>query len=189
MAKPINPEVAAYMEAHGVSYYTAYDRVHRVRKFDLQRMSELAAKLDAIDEIEWARLAAFIDAEGTIRIARKTQKHYNVAIQIANTDPRLMLWLKTLFGGTVSEAKPPNSRCKVPFYWTTNSRHAEFLLRRMRPYLLLKAQHADLALAFRDTIKFGRNQTEAITNEEANQRKELFEKFRVLNRRGVPDGG
>jgi len=151
----------------------------------------LAERLDRVDAIEWARLAAFLDAEGTIRIGESkyaSGRHIYANIQIANTDPRLGLWLTSLFGGGMSWVTPKNPRHKRSFVWGCSSRHAEFIVRRVRPYLIMKGEQADLLLALRETVKLGRNQTLGLTEDEVRRRTDLWNQSRVLNRRGVPDG-
>ena len=184
-----NPAIEALALEENVPYGIARDRFrHRNRAYvkDSERIARLAARLDAIEPLEWMRLAAFIDAEGTIRtgFTSKARTHCNIRVQIANTDPRLAQWLASLFGGKPCWVKFDNPNWRDPFYWNISSRHAEFVLRRVRPYLLLKGEQADLALAARETIRMGRNQEEQLTDEEKQSRELLVARSLELNKRG-----
>ena len=60
--------------------------------------------LSQISQIDWARLAAYIDGEGCISI--KSVAGYNAAarrvfyidLAVTNTDVRLLSWLRSIFG-------------------------------------------------------------------------------------------
>ena len=60
------------------------------------------ARVANATDVDWARLAAFIDGEGTIFIQRAGARgpHCLVVI-VSNTSPLLTAWLETTFGGNV----------------------------------------------------------------------------------------
>lgn len=120
--------------------------------------------LSQISQIDWARLAAYIDGEGCISI--KAVKGYNAAarrvfyidVTVANTDFRLTAWLQRTFGGS-SRASKPGSRPKghAPVaQWNVASRHAANLIQYCLPYFIIKREQADVALAFQETILPGK---------------------------------
>lgn len=110
--------------------------------------------------IDWARLAAFIDGEGCIRITEKKEKHYPRAylylqINISNTDPRLPAWLKKTFGGGVyhsRRASKLNVRWSDCFMWMVSGGRVAELLQGCMPYFIIKREQAETALAFQETI-------------------------------------
>ena len=121
---------------------------------------ETNSKFDAIDQVEWIRLAAFIDGEGCIRIATvkggklRRRRILYAEVSIANTDSRLMLWLKGTFGGSTCVDKKRAKPNWAPRYsWSVASRYAVELLRRAYPYLLLKKEQANEIFAFQTTVK------------------------------------
>ena len=121
-----------------------------------------------MNEIDIARLAAYIDGEGCILITRKCstgknnhgRKYHFLRVVVGNTDPRLMSWLKNTFGGYINTQMrnlSKNSR-RVSFTWIVHSKAAEDLLRFCMPYFVMKQGQAALALEYRDTYgeKVGR---------------------------------
>jgi hypothetical protein len=114
-------------------------------------------------EIDWARLAAFLDGEGHLRIHEHYTKHARkhnwgptlyVYVTIDNTDARLVNWLKSTFGGCVNIVRTGkiSDPWKTCFKWTVASRYAAMLLERCLPYFIIKREQAEIALAFQRTI-------------------------------------
>jgi hypothetical protein len=109
-------------------------------------------------QVDLARLAAFIDGEGCIGIHEHKRKGgrstFYVRLEISNTDPRLAVWCKHTFGGSYQTAKRPISpRARLKFPWGCVSKTATSLLRLCTPFLILKQEQADIALAFQATVK------------------------------------
>lgn len=105
-----------------------------------------------ISQIDWARLAAFIDGEGTIVIAKARSIYTQLTIRVVNTDPRLPLWCKSIFGGKVYAATYSKTNVKRAYVWTTQAKKAEEILRGCFPYFLIKREQAEVALAYRETF-------------------------------------
>src|SRR6266487_1864296 len=108
-------------------------------------------------EIDWARLAAYIDGEGSILI---TERHYKsspypgmyIRVILANTDPRLPLWAKERFGGVfVIGWRDQPEHHKTPYKWHVSCNQAASVLEKCLPYFLLKKEQAEVALAFQRT--------------------------------------
>lgn len=121
--------------------------------------------LSNVSELDWARLAAYIDGEGCISIksvhgyhAAKSRRVFYLDVTVANTDPRLGQWLKTIFGGSVSVSKrghlSPNWAPLIT--WTVASAHAAAIVLRCLPFFVIKREQADVALSFQSTILPGR---------------------------------
>jgi len=114
--------------------------------------------IDAVSEIDKARLAAYIDGEGTIYINVATGLHgrhktpqYRLSVVISNTDHRLMNWLKSTFDGSVYYVKYEKSKHlgKKPIMrWQMNERMAETLLKACLPYMIMKKAQAEVGLSF-----------------------------------------
>jgi|SRR5580692_2853114 hypothetical protein len=107
-------------------------------------------------QIDWARLAAFIDGEGTIVIKPYLVKYTQLFVRIANTDPRLPLWCRKCFDHGKVYASDSQSR-KFPgrmrvYTWIVQSKKAELILRGCLPYFILKKEQAEIALAYRETF-------------------------------------
>jgi hypothetical protein len=116
------------------------------------------SRMATLTEIDWAKLAAFIDGEGTIVII-KARKHYTqLVIRIANTDPRLPMWCFRNFGGKIY-AYSGKGKQRRYFTWATQSQKAENILRMCLPHFLLKREQALVALEYRDTFRHRKGRT------------------------------
>lgn len=107
------------------------------------------------NETDAAYLAGFIDGEGYVRIERGTAKRglekHRLIVSIANTDIDALrrlaeLWERPLYHVRGQKGNKDSARV----VWS--GRNAADILRRVRPYMLVKAAHADLALEFADRI-------------------------------------
>lgn len=112
---------------------------------------------------DWARLAAYIDGEGCIRIApckskKWKREHLYIQVVVTNTDPRLPLWCAQNFGGRVyghsnnlyKRQHPHWSSC---VYWSINCQLAKRVLEGCLPYFIIKREQAEIAIAFGNTLK------------------------------------
>jgi len=121
--------------------------------------AEFDAKITAASEIDWVRLAAFIDGEGSILIAKnkrskKGMDHptYVLTLIVANTSLLLMDWLyKTFSGGSyfshsLSQRKWSTRIC---YSWRQFDNRAVVILKHCLPYFIIKREQAETGLAFR----------------------------------------
>ena len=118
-------------------------------------------------QIDYARLAAFIDGEGWVSILRRKNHSerktgnknltYSFVIGVANTSIPLHTWLEEIFGGkTYSRKNRENivikgektKQNKKAYQWHITSHDAIKLLKQIRPYLIIKGAQADLAFEF-----------------------------------------
>src|SRR5437660_6122275 len=117
-------------------------------------IEEFKAKLDRVPELEFVRLAAFIDGEGCITIARSPRRGrmaghaQELVVTVSNTSHLLLDWLVRTFGGTYTIA---NGNKTMPVYsWRLNELQREEILRRCLSYFIIKREQAEIGLAFRD---------------------------------------
>lgn len=140
-----------------------------------------------------AYAAGLIDGEGTIRIAKfgpyaknkSKHPHYYVAVVVGMVTPAPLRVLMDHFGiGTMREERVPNARSI--WRWSVNAQaQAKTLLEEIRPYLLVKGEHADLALMFieRKTAPFSRRL--GLGAEEIRMREDAYLAMRKLNAVGA----
>ncbi len=120
--------------------------------------------LSKVSQIDWARLAAYIDGEGCITIksvhgAREASRRVMyVDINVTNTDVRLTAWLQQTFGGSVylNHGNRGNVKWAPAAAWNVASKYAAEILANCLPYFIIKRDQADVALAFQSTILPGR---------------------------------
>ncbi len=110
--------------------------------------------------------AGFFDGEGCIRVDRIKIKsasdrptaytRYQLKVSVSQANPEILLGFRDKFGGSISSdtiAKKirPNSRARHQWYaW---SKFAYDFLVEIRPYLIGKAEEADLAIDFYAAMK------------------------------------
>ena len=115
-------------------------------------------KLESISETELAYIAGFFDGEGTVgvyaRKARARNKSYwSLYIIISQVNPIPLIKIRDLFGGGIYSAPqktPTGEEAKLIWKWTISDRKAEYFLRNIIDYLIVKKEEATLALAFMD---------------------------------------
>lgn len=135
-----------------------------------------------VSNIDWARAAAFLDGEGSILISRRGKKgshrgHF-LRVTLTNTDPRLVIWFKNLFGGTViTTGKPQKANHRLAYRWMVSCKTASEFIKGCLPYLILKRDQAEIALAFQSTLK---GQGNTVTIETFQQRDWYLEEMQKL---------
>ena len=110
-------------------------------------------------DLDWARLAAYVDGEGSILINERngdgrTNWGSWLRLIICNTDPRLILWLKKTFGGNVVCGRKRAKTChRYQLKWHVSCRQAYALLKGCYPYLICKKDQAECAFAYQESIR------------------------------------
>lgn len=100
---------------------------------------------------ECAYAAGFFDGEGTVFIAidrgRASTRGpiFNLRVTAAQVDRTPLVWLQSRWGGSVVQRRRGEHQHSA---WTCFSRGAAQFLRDVRPYLIVKADEADVALEF-----------------------------------------
>lgn len=141
-----------------------------------------------IPEMEYIRMAAFIDGEGCIRINRTNKrKRHDLKVILVNTDPRLAVWAHRNFGGCVYRMYMPQERISTDhprFVWELSGTSASALLDKCYPYLILKREEAEIGLTFQatktSTWGAGKNPNKGVPPEVKVHRDELYEKMRLI---------
>lgn len=147
-------------------------------------------------EIDWARMAAYIDGEGSVLInPRSGRKNYvtdasgfYLRITVANTDVRLPIWLKETFGGSYKDANTPKyyegQNWKRAYHWNTASNRAAWILFNCLPYFVMKHEQAQIGISLQESMNkeiVGRTLPEDVVNE----RRELKSRLLFLKRKGA----
>jgi len=146
--------------------------------------------MPTIAECAWT--AGIIDGEGTIYVSGGTRRSngsmFALYLRVANTDPRMIVKLKQLWGGGISVMAPPERGCAQPFLWTTSARKAACVLRAVRPFLITKSDVADLGIELQERIStrrgLARVKSPRLTLDEICARMSLYARVREANKRG-----
>ena len=109
-----------------------------------------------LPETSHAYAAGMLDGEGCLGITRVTKSgrvYHRADVRIANTDVRVMAWLKENYGGWIQGHGFSKLGTKECFQWHTSGKAMVAFLESVRPYMIIKAEQADIVLAFRKTIR------------------------------------
>lgn len=138
-------------------------------------------------DVELAYFAGIIDGEGTITLAplSRIRPHlFHCRLFVSNTDARLLAWIRARFGGTVIPIKTLGIRNRPLLRWTlSGKKNLVPLFTKLLPYLVIKREHADLALAYFTTL--GPVGSHPISEDVRATRIEMKSQFLSLNKRGA----
>jgi len=140
-----------------------------------------------MNEIDLAYLAGAIDGEGSIGIHKSGASHtWDVQVDLYQTNYAWLEQFQNTFGGRIIATGRLLPRWKQQFHWYLGSKEAAQLLRKIKPYLRLKQEQANLCLELQRRIDLklglvGRS----LTKEEKAIREGLYKKCRLLNERGI----
>lgn len=137
-----------------------------------------------------AYIAGFIDGEGTIRLhspARASQ--YVPMVRITSVTPDVLNYVQSIYGGWIRDYQPTSSKgkqnCRTAYEWTIQGRETVLkLMMDIAPYCIVKAAHVQLMVRF---ITEGEKSAppKPVSDEEVARRKDIFEQFATLNKRGT----
>lgn len=163
-----------------------------------QTIDEYQQILSGVSEMDFARLAAYIDGEGSISInsvnrvgpgSRAKTASQNLNLVISNTNVPFINWLRDVFAGSVYFVKYENCKHlgnKQTMRWQVNDRKAEVILSRCLPYFIIKRPQAEVGLAFMQLKRqrgamAGRS---ALSEAELTQRNFMRAEIQRLNQHG-----
>jgi hypothetical protein len=141
-----------------------------------------------ITETQKAYLAGFVDGEGCILITapqiradKSTWYGHYLTLTIANTYIPILSWVKTLWKGTLLIRNQAVQRVPIGnLRWT--SLQAVQVLKDIRPYLVVKASQADIAIAFAESIEIKGARINYLSAQEWDDRENLRLAIHQLNR-------
>lgn len=156
-----------------------------------------------VTELECAYAAGIIDGEGCISIHYRSGRHYDgskyrfiqLRVTVVNTNLVLVHWLRDKFGfnvsGRGSAVKDP-LRHKPRYAAELPSQKAATFLEAIEPHLLIKKEHATLALQvhkriheqWKHRLGKGHGRHAPLPPEEIAWRDQAVEMFHVLNKKG-----
>ena len=106
-----------------------------------------------IEPTTLAYLAGMIDGDGFITVTRSTRKgkdYFGAQVGIAGTRREPHDLAASLFGGKVSGYQPANPGNRTQFHWQRTGKAAVPVIEGILPYLLIKQEHALLALELQE---------------------------------------
>ena len=142
--------------------------------------------MPALSAAEIGYLAGLIDGEGTITIHNdlptgRTKPRYGVKVCISGTDQNFAKWLSQLGVKVFTRNTRKNPRWKKTWQTGWHGYRTLPVLKLVRPYLVVKAKQADIALQYLEM-----RLQEKTYNAPYSQKYHLLHKrIRRLNRRGL----
>ena len=133
--------------------------------------------------------AGLIDGEGYIGI-QETGGSFQVRLKIAMIDkgkPALDQMAR-IYGGNITYSKGRGSNRRDVYEWRLTGEKAAHVIRQVKPYLLVKAEAAEVALSFQlmlETADKLRNGRRKWTSDMRIKAKELRRRIQEANRRGI----
>jgi hypothetical protein len=139
-----------------------------------------------------AYVAGFFDGEGCIQLVAAMRSHRNgksyprfqLHVSVTQYDPEPLYLMKELFGGNVYQRKSratKSGKMHHRFDWVATSQVAAQFLAHIRPYLITKAQEADIAIEFAATMGSNSGDTRnGIPQEVVRRRFELVEQIKEV---------
>ena len=139
--------------------------------------------MNSLTAEELAYIAGLIDAECSMSVHKRQHKSINgslyigfsVTLDMTTTTPVLTEWLKSKVGGFTYHRPNPNIGWKQSYGWRLCGKETCKLLQKVRPYLVLKGERADVVIQF----PFGRRRPDYIEQKES-----LWKTMREFNTRG-----
>jgi hypothetical protein len=98
-----------------------------------------------------AYIAGLVDGEGCIQINRRDNgKRFGLYVSIDNTDRRMIEWLERTiqYGFCTVQKKRAKANWNAGYRFVVQERYAADLLQRVKPYLVIKREQAEVALEF-----------------------------------------
>jgi hypothetical protein len=144
--------------------------------------------------MESAYIAGVVDGEGCVSLVRSAGGRLPYpSLSVSNTHYGLMLYLTSHFGSTRPILRAaPRTNHKDCYQLAIERGRAVVVLRRIRPWLVVKAAQADLVFAYAEWFgslkrhSAGRHGSLPWTVEERQHGQHFVDIIRGLNRRGPP---
>lgn len=135
------------------------------------------------DTLELAYFAGFIDGEGSFGLTpRKGKPTFQDRLEITQVNKEILEYLASIFGGHIYLLSRQTKTRRVAYRLLIMGDTLKNLLPAIIPFLKLKKLQAEMILKYQQTLYYGgRKLSEGVYAE----RKNIKEKLRGLNRRGV----
>jgi hypothetical protein len=97
-------------------------------------------------ETDLAYAAGYLDGEGCFQ-----WNGHTVSVQVDNTYPHTLMWLKRMFGGSVCRLNRKDEKCRTTYRYRIFGFGAASLCEKVIPYLQEKVEQAKILIKIRST--------------------------------------
>lgn len=141
---------------------------------------------------ELAYLAGFFDGEGSVTIHENCKQsprgkvpNHTLQASIGNTDSRVLRWIQSVFGGAfcLRKTRPDKPQWRPVAQWTIRAASALPFLVAIRPFLRMKGDQVDIAIAYQKTKAM--RGPRMVTEKDLIWRELQRQKIRQLNARSL----
>jgi len=119
----------------------------------------------------------------------KNRRGFYLRVTVANTDVRLMVWLKERFGGTFKDANTAKyyegKNWKRAYHWGASSTRAAWLLYNCLPYFVIKGEQAEIGIQLQDSLSLGTPGLLGHSEKVWNERAALKQRLLTLKSKGI----
>jgi hypothetical protein len=178
-----NPQERACVvcgNAFFVSGYATANRRQRMCSVECQRASRYrrGAKANELIPLNAAYIAGLVDGEGSIMLYTRRDA-VALRLTLTNTHKRALEWVAEKVGvGVVLRQRIATATHAESFGWQCNAEAAETVLNQLRPYLIIKSDQAEMAVAFQERLR------DPALKADRSWQLEWRAKMKALNRRG-----
>jgi hypothetical protein len=147
-------------------------------------------------DLDWAKLAAYIDGEDCINITLRQREQgvwhwqaFDILITVANTDIRLPNWCRDHFGGEVKLAYPEHYRKnhKACHVWRVHGKACEWILAGILGHSVIKREQIEIGLAYTATMRGYQGHRKPVPEEMKQIRRKAFTELRDIKSTGRVD--
>jgi hypothetical protein len=143
-------------------------------------------------DTDWAYAAGFVDGEGCIAVVRsfapsRGRHYYGVNVVVANRDRDVLDWMQTMWGGWVVVVVGRQGLARGGWTWRCATTQAKPFLGGIRPWLRIKSEQCDNALAMIELLARSRRTLgrRSLPPEWLAEQEQLYWIQRRLNHRGT----
>jgi hypothetical protein len=139
-----------------------------------------------------AYAAGLVDGEGCVYVAHRNERNFYPRVDIGMSEKGLpaLRMLQSTYGGTIRQTRQRSERWEAAKAWAVFGPAAASFLERIRPFLVLKAEQADLAVGLQrmvDSMPRRPNGSAAWSAEARTKAKAIRALVMDLNRKGPTD--
>ncbi len=123
-----------------------------------QAIQGSASTIASMRREDIAYLAGFFDGEGSVTINHVKRDggksdSYTLHMVITNTDPTVLVWAQSIFGGYLIPRPVRGTQQKPSLHWMLCNQWAMRFLETIRPYLRMKIAPVDVAINFQRAMR------------------------------------
>lgn len=128
-------------------------------------------------------IAGFFDGEGCLTVAKNgVNKIPSVRFSLVNNNRKILELVQEKYGGKLYLKIPPTEQANISYVLQISD--FTTIIKSILPFLVIKKEVAELALKFRTLVTKRGGNGKKIPKRNMDLRWEIYDKIRILNKRG-----